>query len=256
MVFTDLDGTLLDHHSYDWSPAAPAIQALKDRSVPIILASSKTAAEISLLRAELELQQWPAIVENGAGVLPAFENDVSTQSVYQGLRDALAAVSPVYRSQYCGFYDMSDEQVARITGLALEDAVRARRRAFSEPGLWLGNDADKAAFVSQLEYHGVYAQQGGRFLTLSFGANKAQQLSTLARQFQPATTIALGDAPNDIEMLEAADIAVIVANPDTTALPTLRTERNGCVLRTSDPGPIGWNATILDLLQTHYPTRP
>lgn len=31
LVFTDLDGTLLDHESYDWSPARPALNRLSVR---------------------------------------------------------------------------------------------------------------------------------------------------------------------------------------------------------------------------------
>ena len=255
MVFTDLDGTLLDHHNYDWSAALPAIRALQARSVPVVMASSKTATEISVLRAEIGLAQWPAIVENGAGLLPASDNAVIDNSTYRRLREALAMVAPEYRQHYSGFGDMSDEQVAKITGLNLEAAGRARQRAFSEPGLWQGNDADKAAFLASLEGHGIQAQQGGRFLTLSFGANKAQQLHVLADQFRPATTIALGDAPNDVEMLEAADIAVIIRNPEAPALPALNTEEQGRVIRTTLPGPAGWNATILELLDTHQSTR-
>jgi hypothetical protein len=69
IVFSDLDGTLLDHETYSWQPAAPALDALKQRGIPLILASSKTAAEIAGLRAEMGFADCPAIVENGAGML-------------------------------------------------------------------------------------------------------------------------------------------------------------------------------------------
>lgn len=77
IVFTDLDGTLLDHDTYDGSSALPALQALRTKDFPLILASSKTGAEIKPLRSELQLERWPATVENGAGeLLP--EDMVST----------------------------------------------------------------------------------------------------------------------------------------------------------------------------------
>ena len=47
VVFSDLDGTLLDHSTYSWKAAAPALAALRDRGIPLILASSKTSAEIA-----------------------------------------------------------------------------------------------------------------------------------------------------------------------------------------------------------------
>ena len=68
VVFTDLDGTLLDHDSYAWTAAAPALDALKQAGVPLVLASSKTAAEIAALHAELGLGRTPAIVKKGAGL--------------------------------------------------------------------------------------------------------------------------------------------------------------------------------------------
>ncbi|STL55190.1 mannosyl-3-phosphoglycerate phosphatase [Escherichia coli] len=34
LVFSDLDGTLLDSHSYDWQPAAPWLSRLREANVP------------------------------------------------------------------------------------------------------------------------------------------------------------------------------------------------------------------------------
>ena len=70
MVFTDLDGTLIDHDTYEFTPATEALNTLKNMSAGIVLASSKTTPEISKLREKIGITQWPAIVENGAGVLP------------------------------------------------------------------------------------------------------------------------------------------------------------------------------------------
>lgn len=50
LVFSDLDGTLLDSHSYDWQPAAPWLSRLREANVPVILCSSKTSAEMLYLQ--------------------------------------------------------------------------------------------------------------------------------------------------------------------------------------------------------------
>ena len=55
LVFTDLDGTLLDHNDYGYGPALPALTELKARDIPLVLASSKTAAEIAPLHHDLGL---------------------------------------------------------------------------------------------------------------------------------------------------------------------------------------------------------
>lgn len=65
VVFTDLDGTLLDHHTYSFIPAAPAIERLRRNDVPLILTSSKTMAEILELRTLLS-NHHPLIAENGS----------------------------------------------------------------------------------------------------------------------------------------------------------------------------------------------
>ncbi len=248
MVFTDLDGTLIDHDTYAWTPAQPALSALADIGAAVILASSKTAAEVSVLRTDLGLDQWPAIVENGAGLLPAETTEVGKTGTYPELRSAIGDLPAELRAQFVGFGDMSAIQVSDITGLPEDSAKLAQQRAFSEPGQWHGTDAQKTRFIDHLKDHGIIAQQGGRFLTLSFGGNKAIQMRDIIETYAPQHTIALGDAPNDVQMLTTADYGVVVANPHRAPLPPLAGETEGRIIRTSAAGPIGWNAAILELL--------
>ena len=42
LVITDLDGTLLDHATYSWAAATPALDLLRTSEAGLILASSKT----------------------------------------------------------------------------------------------------------------------------------------------------------------------------------------------------------------------
>lgn len=248
IVFTDLDGTLIDHDTYDWTPAQPALSALKHVSAGVVLASSKTAAEIIPLRQTLGLQQWSAIVENGAGILSPNVVDTQDASQYHAVLSILANAPPALRDLFRGFGASSAEQVADMTGLTVQAAQLAKQRMFSEPGLWLGNDLQKTEFLDILTAQGVTAQQGGRFLSLSFGGNKVDQMRKIVQTHHPKHTIALGDAPNDVQMLEHADFGVVIANPHRPPLPPLAGEETGHILRTKTPGPTGWNIAILDLL--------
>ena len=65
-VVSDVDGTLMDH-SYDLTPAKETIKTLQALSIPVILCTSKTAAEVKVIRKELNLTD-PYIVENGAAI--------------------------------------------------------------------------------------------------------------------------------------------------------------------------------------------
>lgn len=249
MVFTDLDGTLIDHDTYTWDAAQEALGALARVPAAVVLASSKTAAEMVGLRAAMGLEAWPAIVENGAGVLPPGGRTGAEATQYHALRAVLETLPPELRAHFTGFGDVSADEVARMTGLPLADAALAQQRAFSEPGKWTGTETQRQAFEQYLQDRDVIAQQGGRFLTLSFGGNKAIRMHEIMETYQPRHTIALGDAPNDIRMLEQAEHAVIVANPHRAPLPALKGEAEGRIIRTQAAGPAGWNAAILDILQ-------
>jgi len=248
LVFTDLDGTLLSHTDYEWEAARPALVRLAHVNAGVVLASSKTAAEITVLRNEMGLQHWPAIVENGAGRLDADATDTGEQSSYLQLRAALDDVPAFLRSTFQGFGDMSEAQVSDLTGLSPAQARLAMQRRFSEPGMWSGSPEQRAEFLAALSARGVTAREGGRFLTLSFGATKADQMAQIIAELAPRHTVALGDAPNDVEMLEAADYGFLVANPHRDPLPILEGEKSGQISRTTRPGPEGWNLAMLQLL--------
>lgn len=248
MVFSDLDGTLIDHNTYDYAPAIPAIAAINRLSAGLVLASSKTAPEISSLRHDIGTEAWPAIVENGAGVLPPFVTECPDADQYGAVRAALAAVPAELRALFCGFGDVSVAQVVQMTGLSPDAAVLAQQRSFSEPGTWSGTSDQKDAFLGALAAEGVIAQQGGRFLTLSLGHNKVDQMRAIIDRYKPRYTVALGDAPNDIAMLEYADIGIVIANPARPPLPMLKTEDAGGIMRTTMAGPAGWNAAMFDAI--------
>ncbi|WP_281954588.1 HAD-IIB family hydrolase [Pseudophaeobacter arcticus] len=248
MVFTDLDGTLIDHVTYRWDAAQQALTALQRLSAAVVLASSKTAAEIGALRSDLELEDWPAIVENGAGILSPHGKCVPQAAHYQAVRSVLDGLPGPLRRCFRGFGDVTADQLVEMTGLARPQAKLAQQRAFSEPGQWLGTAQQRSDFLAYLLEQGVTAQQGGRFLTLSFGGNKADQLLKIVQSYQPQHTIALGDAPNDIQMLEKVDFGVVVANPHRAPLPLLKGEARGQILRTKEAGPVGWNTAVLQLL--------
>jgi ribonucleotide monophosphatase NagD (HAD superfamily) len=53
IVFTDLDGTLLDESTYSHAEASPALHLILATSTPLVLCSSKTRAEIEVLREQM-----------------------------------------------------------------------------------------------------------------------------------------------------------------------------------------------------------
>ena len=259
-IFSDLDGTLLDHRSYSFAPAQDALAEAARGHVPVILASSKTAAEIAPLRSDLGLEGWPAIVENGAGLLPAGASDACDGRQAEnvgGRQDVLRRLESLpiaLRKRFAGFTEWGTAEIARRTGLSMAEAERANTRAFSEPGEFTGDSTDFAHFVAALAERGVQAQRGGRFVALSLGADKAQRMREVLALLGFASraetyVLALGDGENDIAMLEFADLGVVIANPAHAPLPRLASEQAGRILRTRSVGPAGWNACVLAVLR-------
>ena len=250
IVFTDLDGTLLDHETYSWSPAARALDRMKSLGVPLVLASSKTAFELVALRQELGFEHCPAIVENGAGLLPAFEAPDQNASQHADILTALSELPTDLRAHFEGFSDWDDAQCAAKTGLPLAQAKSARQRQFSEPGLWSGTSTQQQDFETKLAQKGISARQGGRYLTLSFGATKADWMSKIQQDFAPKAqtskvqTMALGDAPNDVEMICAADFGVVIKNTHGAGIPPLGEVAEASIIRTTLSGPAGWNIEV------------
>jgi len=252
IVVTDLDGTLLDHHDYSYAAAQTALARLQAENIPLILATSKTRAEVAPLHAALGLgdwpANWPAIIENGAGIYDPVDGAAGEGQAYLDIRNALDQLEPRLRVCFRGFGDMSAQEIAAATGLSPQAAQDAKQREYSEPGLWQGEDDAQAAFEDALAAQGVFARYGGRFLTLSTGQTKANAMAEVKAKLGATTVIALGDAPNDVEMIAAANVGVIIKNTHGTPLAPLSERPNQWILRSDALGPSGWNACVHEIL--------
>lgn len=260
-VFTDLDGTLLDHHGYSYAGAVTALERLRQQAIPLILVSSKTRIEIEALLGRLRLA-YPFIMENGGGLFfpPAFDamrlpdaeavgsgRLVRLGRPYAEIRRFFATVRERFHLR--GFGDMDREEIAARTGLPLIEAERARQREFSEPFLFLGKEQpDELAALAAA--NGLALTRGGRFYhLLSAGQDKGRAIRAVVGIFAAngcpiGRTIGLGDSANDQPLLAAVDIPVLIPHPDghfePLEFPGLR--------RAPAPGSLGWGTIIHRLL--------
>jgi mannosyl-3-phosphoglycerate phosphatase len=211
VLFTDLDGTLLDHDSYRPGPARAALDRLRTQGVWVVPVTSKTAAELALLAQDLDLRDgW--IVENGGALQPAGATEAVIFGVpYARLRAALAAAAGAAGAVVRGFGDMDELEVAQLTGLTATAAAAARRREWSESFLLVHGELPRLRF--ELHRRGLQVFRGGRFLTATGRHDKGTAVrAMLART--PAMSWAVGDAANDAPMLAAVDHPFQVRRPD------------------------------------------
>lgn len=266
IIFTDLDGTLLDHHDYGFDAALPALRAVHERGIPLILTTSKTLAEVVKINRALANPQ-PAIIENGCALcfpLDAdYPFDVSGYEQLDGcaircfppgyaeIRGFIARQRDRHGWRLRGFDDMSAAEVATATGLQRDQAADAKQRLCSEPFLWLDSDENLARFIAAAETAGLRVTRGGRFWHLMGNSSKALALDAMRGLFYPhpdtpTTVIALGDSENDRGMLQIADIAVVIRRHDGTHLDYTGTRQT---IYTQQAGPQGWNQAVLEILQ-------
>lgn len=228
VLFTDLDGTLLDAR-YRPGPATAALTRLSRAGVLVVFSSSKTRSEQEALRAELGVG-GPFVVENGSAVLRA-DRDVgapragAVEPYVLGVsarrcRDAVAAARASLGLRFRGFAEMSVAEVAAATGLAPAAATRARRREYSETLVGLGAD-DARRLAGALARRGLQLLPGGRHHTVSGaaadkGAALAWLMARLRRRHRAPglPCVAVGDSENDVGMLVAADRAFLVGRAD------------------------------------------
>ncbi|MBD0409922.1 HAD-IIB family hydrolase [Pseudoalteromonas distincta] len=263
IIFTDLDGTLLDHADYNTNNISELLQQLQNAHIPVVFNTSKTFCEVIELKNDLNIQQ-PFIVENGAAVfipedyfelkpigckkIGAYWCYAMAKPLSSLLKD-LNTLKADYKAHYKLFSDLSSEQISELTGLNDAQARRAQTRDYSDPLYWYGNDELLTAFVNDVEALGYDIKIGGRFIHIAKNTDKSAAQQWLIKQFthhfrKPLTVIALGDSDNDKQMLEHANIAIIIANPASKKPVKLSHNK---ARYSQSPAPLGWIEEITSL---------
>jgi mannosyl-3-phosphoglycerate phosphatase len=237
LVFTDLDGTLLNHDDYGYDAALPMLKWLRDHQVPVIAVTSKTRLEVEELLCALSLQE-PFVVENGSGIFipladPRFDWAIAAQiseQVYQQdqryirlclgctytqARQGLRRLSEHLEMPLQGFGDWSLAEVSDRTGLSPSNAQKAQTREFSEP--FVNPGIDPTYLEQAVAKLGFHVLVGDRFChLLGAGAGKGRAVQLLCQCYAakhpqtPLITVGLGNSPNDLTLLEVVDIPIII----------------------------------------------
>jgi mannosyl-3-phosphoglycerate phosphatase len=254
IVFTDLDGTLLEHRTYSYADALPGLQVLKKEKIPLVFCSSKTRAEQESLRNELGIND-PFIVEDGGAIY--FEKDyfpfhiesaidkgrflvIPLGTPYKKIREILGQISNSLGLSIKGYGDVSAEEVAGITGLSIESASLAKDREYEETILSPLSPGDAQLLKRALIPLGLTLSRGGRFYSVKGQHNKGKAAMKLARLFakhgQRIITVGIGDSPNDLSMLSVVYVPLLVQRPDKT---WQKLSISG-VKNVDGIGPVGW----------------
>jgi len=245
IIFTDLDGTLLDHDTYSFAAAKSMLNFIRTHNIPLIIVSSKTKNEILELQKSLKIFNT-FVFENGAGIYIADQGVTRTFALGYDIHQIRKSFSK-YKKKIGmrGFSDMSLEEIVKSTGLSPKKAQAARERLFTEP--FTMENEDQLQILQQMaRVDGLDVVAGGRFYHLiTEGQDKAKSIKVVKDFYeqkyqQNFTTIALGDSPNDLSMLQSVDYPILIPYPDG---PYMKCSMKN-LTKAKFPGPPGWNQAL------------
>ena len=272
LIFTALEGALVDPRTDSFAGAEEALSELDRRKIAFVLLTSRTREQIEPLRRKLG-HNHPFVTENGGGIffpdgyfslrIPGAVRTARYLSIAQGrpyaeVCEALDDIAEECAVGVAGFHHMSLREIADNTGLRPRNAELARAREFDEPFYFTSAD-DKAIarFVETARERGFDTRRGPTFWHLSARCDAARAVHSLAQLFREATHIKLrlvgiGGGEEDLAWLRAVDLAILLPDSREAAKPSENLQENPGRTRTivmgDAPGPAGWNKAILNII--------
>ncbi|MGQ3684413.1 MAG: HAD-IIB family hydrolase [Candidatus Loosdrechtia sp.] len=264
IIFTDLDGTLLDHHTYSFEKAKDALLQTKKQNIPVIFCTSKTQAEIEVYRERMGNED-PFIPENGGAIIipKGYFKSVSGKAGNRYIKielgiphsliiDTLAKIKQSTRAIIKGFSDLTPEEISSLTGLDPVTAELSKKRYYSEPIIIEGTPATLQEVKEKILSAGLNFLEGRRFHHVcGSGTDKGNAVRALTDIYKDTIcdsikTIGIGDSLIDLPMLASVDIPIVVQRTpghydSRISLPNL--------IYADDIGPAGWNKAILTIVQ-------
>ena len=262
LVFTDLDGTLLEHETYSFEAAIPAINALKEKNIPLIFCTSKTRAEIEEIQFQLK-NIHPFISENGGAIFipkgyfshkfhitreDANHLIIELGTPYTKLRVVFNQMCTHLPGKLRGFGDLTLKEVADLCGFSPSHAILAKKREYDEPFI-LEDKTAEGLLQEMASSSNLKINRGGRFYHLTGPNDKGRAVLLLKdiykQQSARIKTVALGDSLNDLPMLKVSDYPILVKKPDGSYDPSIMLDN---LILAPESGPTGWCEAMLNLL--------
>ncbi len=245
VIFTDLDGTLLEEDGTLSPEARTAVGDLATRGIRVVPLTSKTRLELCRWLEELGGERWGSF-ENGAGLVTPSGIEILPGAIpVPLLRGILRDVRDETRLAIRTVEEMSDEELAERTSLPLSEVALVRAREFDLP-FSAPEGAEEAISGALARRPGTRLTRGDRFVHLMGRHDKADAVRRLVELLRPSRTIGLGDAPNDAVFLRAVDHPVLV--PKKTGVDArLRAALPNAAVAPAGGG-AGWSAAVMALV--------
>ena len=223
LIFTDLDGTLLNRDNFNFESTKPFLKELKKKNIIIIPNSSKTEDEIIEFNNEADFQ-FPFVSENGSIIhnlnylnqefpdkiiLARNTNEIQNifdKNIHQDLKSKCKVISSLTMSEQTKIFGLPENKLKQVFN-----------RSCTIPMIFEGNNEEKLSLKNILLKNGLDFKDGGRVINLGDRINKADAMKKITQMLETKfkckpKIIAVGDNHNDLEMLQNSDIPCLVKN--------------------------------------------
>jgi mannosyl-3-phosphoglycerate phosphatase len=256
IVFTDIDGTLIDMYTGKFKGTDRLIKILIKNRVPVVLCSAKTRSEQEYIRANLGLSD-PFIIENGgAVVIPDGYFDDQELNMYtmkdgyhlieiggrsSEIKEKLSRIRKEFKIEFKGASDLTLNELSKKLNMSLPFARRMSRREYGETILEIDHQ-DLNRFIKICKENGLKVIHGGRYIDITLGNDKGKATQVLIDLFKKkylprdAIFIGFGDSENDLPMLRLMDRPVLVQRTDGSWYESKMKN----VIKSTGIGPVGW----------------
>ena len=255
LIFTDLDGSLLDHNNFEFREIQNFILKCIKNGIKIIPNTSKTKIEIQVFIDQLG-QNLPFIVENGAAIhnlnlihskIKINDNSlVFSRSLSEILKQFKKNIPMDFQKRCMFLKDMTSTEQMKILGLNKKYLPFALNRDYSMPLVFDGSKEIVNEFTRHLKRIGMKLHEGGRVYNICDDCSKGKAMTTLIEMLKnelkcKTHTIVVGDSPNDISMLNVCDQPCVIPLPNRKNLSFLKDQK---LIRATQTAPKGWEEVV------------
>ena len=256
VIFTDLDGTLLDKNTFKFDKIEKYFRELLSKDIIIIPNSSKTEAELSDFNKQYNLN-LSFIAENGSSIhgLNLIHKNLPEKMLLSKTTDEIYKIykqniTPYLKEKITFILNLKSKEQEEIFSLPLDKMTLAIKRNHSIPIIFNGTESEKNELIKIMNDSGLTIQTGGRIINICGNVNKSKAISRTVELINTKIndeiiTIGVGDNQNDIEMLRHTDYACLVKNDNFDS--SLINIDN--LIKSSEPSPEGWADVIKTAIQ-------
>ena len=258
LIFTDLDGSLLNHSNFEFYTIKPFILKCLRNNIKIIPNTSKTKNEVEFFSEQLGVD-IPFIVENGSAihnldlVCSHFDKNIKSLILSRTANEIFEIFNnkvPLSLRNQCLFLkDMNASKQSKVLGLNGEQLTSALNRLYSIPLIFNGPIEIKNELISIFNDLDIKLHEGGRVINICDNCSKGDAMKIILKKMEDIKkkyhSIVIGDSPNDISMLALSNQPCVVPLPDQENLKKLKLKK---VIRANQVAPDGWKEVVLKSL--------